>query len=387
MNSAAMRVAEVSSGAIVENVQRVAALSGSQVIAVVKADGYGHGMQQVAAAALAGGAVALGVADLDEALQLRAQGFDRERARILCWLHGGAVDYRAALAANIELGLSHSEQLLRLAEAVAVARDKGVIGQRFCVSVQLKIDTGLSRNGAAGCDWQQLFELAAKLEKSGVLRVTGVFSHLANAGSEANYAQAEAFDRALEMAFAAGLSPEMQHLAASAAVLENDPRLRYNTVRVGLAVYGLSPFEGVTAAELGLRPALRLRAEIVGLRQVAAGVGVSYGFNYKTVEPTTLALVPIGYADGMPRALNNAGALVLVAGQARPIVGRIGMDQCVVDLGAHLANSVAVGDYVVLFGDPLRGEPAVEDWAACLDTINYEIIARLGARIKRVAVD
>lgn len=374
MRTGSMRVAEISLPAIRHNVGRIRELTGGAVIAVIKANAYGHGVEHVARAAMEGGATLLGVTDLEEALSLRDIGID---APLLCWLHGVRADFEAAIEHDIEIGVSYPAQLDALAEA---ARARG-----RTATLQLKLDTGLSRNGAAPEAWDELFARAAELEREGVVRVRGVFSHLANAGDDEDRAQAARFDGAVARLRAAGCEPELIHLAASAATLTS-PHLHYNTVRVGMAIYGLSPLADRTSADLGLIPAMTLRSEIVALRQVPAGTGVSYGFNHVVQSDTTLGLVPIGYADGMPRALNGAGATVEVAGRHCPIVGRIGMDQCIVDLG-KLGKKVGLGDPVILFGDPVEGRPPVEVWAEVMRTINYEIVAGIGARVLRVPVD
>lgn len=374
MGAEAMRVAEISLPAIRHNVARIQDMTGGSVIVVVKADGYGHGASIAAEAALASGASMVATADLEEALQLRESGIS---GPILCWLHGVSTDFSAAVAADIEIGVSHARHL----EAVALAAAK--LGAT--ATVQFKVDTGLSRNGASPDEWQSLFQRAAELERAGVLRVRGIFSHLANAGDDHDRAQAARFDSAIEALRSCGIEPEMIHLAASAATLRS-PHLHYNTVRVGVAVFGLSPFAEKTSAQLGLVPAMTLRSEIVALRGVPAGTGVSYGFNHVCETPTTLALVPFGYADGMPRALNGSGAWVTIAGEHRPIVGRIGMDQFIVDVGP-LAGRLKLGDRVVLFGDPESGDPPVETWAGLMRTINYEIVVGIGSRVHRCPVE
>ncbi|MFV0435219.1 MAG: alanine racemase [Leucobacter sp.] len=374
MRTGSMRVAEISLPAIRHNVGRMRELTGGNIIAVVKADGYGHGAAIAAEAALAGGAAMIATADLEEALALREAGV---AAPLLCWLHGARIDFKEAVEADIEIGVSHLQQLEALGAAAAQ------LGRR--ASMQFKVDTGLSRNGAAPEEWSALFARAAELEKEGLVRVRGIFSHLANAGDEADRAQAARFDEAVAMLQAAGIEPEMIHLAASAAALSS-PHLHYNTVRVGITVYGLSPFADRSSAQLGLVPAMTLRSEIVALRSVPAGTGVSYGFNHVCETDTTLALVPMGYADGLPRALNGAGASVTVAGEKRPIVGRIGMDQIIVDVGP-LAEQLSLGDPVVLFGNPELGHPEVEIWADLMHTINYEIVAGVGSRVLRVPSD
>ncbi len=369
-----MRTAEISLPAIRHNVRRIRELTGGSVIAVIKANAYGHGSEIAARAAIEGGAALLGVTDLEEALSLRDRGID---APILCWLHGVGADFDAAVSGGIEIGVSQLQQL----EAVAAAAARASV----TATVQFKIDTGLSRNGASPDEWAELFARGAELERAGVVRVRGIFSHLANAGEENDRAQAACFDEGVAALRAAGSEPELVHLAASAATFSS-PHLHYNTVRVGVTLFGLSPFADRTSADLGLIPAMTLKSEIVALRPVTAGTGVSYGYNHVVQSDTTLALVPIGYADGMPRALNGAGATVAIAGQHCPIVGRIGMDQCIVDIG-NLARKVDLGEPVVLFGDPATGVPPVEIWAELMRTINYEIIVSIGTRVVRVPVD
>ncbi|WP_449277808.1 alanine racemase [Leucobacter sp. GX24907] len=349
-------------------------LTGGTVIAVIKANGYGHGSTIAARAAIDGGASLLGVTDLEEALALRAEGID---APILCWLHGARADFDAAVEADLEIGVSHLAQL----EALAAAAER--TGR--VATLQFKVDTGLSRNGAAPSEWPDLFARAVELEALGRIRIRGIFSHLANAGSEADLAQAARFDEAVALLRATGCEPELIHLAASAATLTS-PHLHYNTVRVGVVIYGLSPLPNKTSADLGLIPAMTLRSEIVALRAAGAGTGVSYGYNHVVQGDTTLALVPIGYADGMPRALNGVGATVSIAGRHMPIVGRIGMDQCIVDLGEY-GREARIGDPVVLFGDPTTGVPPVEVWADLMRTINYEIVVDIGQRVVRLPVD
>lgn len=374
MRTGAMRTAEISLPAIRHNVRRIKSLTGGTVIAVVKANGYGHGAVSTARAAVEAGAGIIAVADLEEALGLRAAGL---YAPILCWLHGTRVDFAAAVVEGIEIGINNLGQLEALAEA---SRQ-----QNRLAIVHLKVDTGLSRNGAARHTWTELFERTAELERAGTIRVKGIFSHLANAGDESDRAQAALLDEAVTELSAVGVVPELVHLAATAATLSS-PHLHYNAVRVGVGIYGLSPFPDRTSADLGLIPAMTLKSEIVALRHAPAGTGVSYGFNHVCESDTTLALVPIGYADGMPRALNGSGATVAIAGSHRPIVGRIGMDQFIVDLG-EAAETVGLGEPVVLFGDPSRGEPPVEVWADLMRTINYEIVVGIGPRVVRVPVE
>lgn len=365
----AFRERVVDLDAVTANVERLRELVGTpHVMAVVKADAYGHGAVESARAALRGGADWLGVAEIAEGLALREAGIT---APVLAWLHDPGEDFAAAVAADLDLGLSSLSQL----EAAAAAR----AGERP-VFVQLKVETGLSRNGLAEDDWDAVFARARELESRGDVVVRGIFSHVSNASPEDDRAAVAVFERALGRAAAAGLTPELRHIAASAAALSL-PEARYDLVRLGIAVYGLSPFGG-SAAELGLRPAMTLRGRVAAVRRVPAGKGVSYDYTYRTDAETTLVLVPLGYAEGIPRHASNR-APVSIGGRTFRISGRVAMDQFVVDVGDL---DVQVGDEVVLFGDPATGVPGADDWAAAADTINYEIVTRLGGRLARTYV-
>ena len=351
------------------------------VMVVVKANAYGHGMIESARAALAGGATWLGVADIDEALQLRAAGIT---APVLAWIHAPDETFDQAIAAGITVGLSSVSQLRSVASAVADAVERATPASATSVSpatVHLKLETGLSRNGASESEWEPFFTEAAALEAAGTIVVEGIFSHLSNTSREDDLAQAEVFDRGLLAAAAAGVTPTLIHLAASATAL-TVPELRYNMVRLGILAYGVSPFEDRTAADLGLTPVMTLRARVVATRRVPVGVGVSYDFTYRTAGETTLVLIPLGYGEGIPRAASGRGPVV-VGGQRFVIAGRVAMDQFIVDVGQA---SVAVGDSAVLFGDPARGHPSVAEWADAAGTIGYEIVTRLGGRLERTFV-
>lgn len=361
-----MREATIDVGAIEDNVRQLRRLVGVEVIAVVKADGYGHGAARSAAAALAGGATRLGVADIGEALALRRAGVD---APILAWLHAPGVSFGEAVERGIELGISDMAQLN--AAAAAGSGDRAAV-------IHLKLETGLGRNGAAPAEYRVLFAEAARLERLGRIRVLGIFSHLSNASPEADREAIARFEAGLTAAAAAGLAPRLRHIAATHAAIAL-PESRFDCVRLGIGIYGLSPFDDRTSADLGLRPAMTLRAAVAAVRRVGPGQGVSYGYDYRTERDTTLALVPLGYADGVPRQASGAGP-VRIAGQRFTGVGRIAMDQFVVDVGDA---DVSVGDQVVLFGDPTLGVPSATDWADAAGTINYEIVTRIGARVPR----
>lgn len=369
-----LRVVEISVAAISKNLQRVREMTGGSVIAIVKANAYGHGATLVAQAAVAAGADMLGVVDVNEALALRDAGVS---APILCWLHSPRTDFREPVAQGIHLGVSSVEQLDRVALAAEALETQAL--------VQLKVDTGLRRGGAAPDDWADLFQRAARLVQAGTINIMGLFSHLANASPEADRKQAAAFDAAADALANAGVSVPIRHLAASAAILAS-PHLHYNAARVGLAMYGLSPIDLQPAADFGLSPALTFKSEIVATRQVEAGASVGYGHIFTSPEATTLALVPVGYADGVPRSLSGAGMTVMIRGEHYPLVGRVSMDQIVVDLGAN-TKALGPGDEVVLFGDPATGARSADDWARVAETISYEIVTGIGPRVQRIAVD
>ncbi|WP_394162225.1 alanine racemase [Galactobacter valiniphilus] len=369
----AERVATIDLDAIEHNVRTIASkVAPARVMAVVKADAYGHGAVPVARAALRAGAAFLGAVHVSEALALRAAGID---APILSWLHTASTGFPAALAAGVDLGVSGWE-LEPIAEA---ARAAGRTAR-----VHLKIDTGLGRNGCPAELWPALTARAAELEAEGVLRVAGIFSHFSVADEPERPETGEqlgAFEAALEVARAAGLRPETRHIANTPGLLTRTDA-HYDMVRLGLGMYGLSPLEGVTSAELGLRPAMRLSCQVAAAKRVPAGQGVSYGLRWHAQRPTTLALIPLGYADGIPRIAE--GAPVLLGGRVLRSVGRVAMDQFVVDLGPDVAPEDVVGTEAVLFGG--EGEPPVEAWAEAASTLNYEIVTRISPRVPRAYV-
>lgn len=360
------REASIDMDAIADNTRQIRRLTGVEVIAVVKANAYGHGAAAAAVAALSGGATRLGVADVAEALELRRQGIN---APIMAWLHEPSQRFTAAAANRIELGISSFDQL----EAAGAAADSnGPVG------VHLKLETGLSRNGIAPSDWGRVFAEAARLERIGRLRIISLFSHLSNASADDDHSALARFDEGTAAAASAGLRPEFRHLAATAAAIDR-PNTRLDAVRIGLGLYGLSPFDDRSSADLGLRPAMTLRAAVSAVRRVPADVGVSYGYDYRTQRDTTLALIPLGYADGVPRQASGRGQ-VTINGRRFTVAGRVAMDQFVVDVGD---THVAVGDEAVLFGDPTLGVPSATEWADAAHTINYDIVTRIGNRVPR----
>jgi alanine racemase len=344
----------------------------AQLMAVVKADGYGHGAVPSARAALAGGADWLGVAYPSEAAELRAAGIETP---IVAWLLSPGQDVREALRTNVDISVS---DVAMLTMVLAQAAEVGVVAR-----VHLKVDTGLSRGGATMEDWPDLVDVAAKAQAGNSVVVAGVWSHLARAdepGHPSIDAQLQAYREALALAESRGVRPELRHLANSAAGLTL-PSAHFDLVRHGISVYGLSPSPQVGRPdEFGLTPAMTLVAAVALTKRVPADTGVSYGHRYRTAEETTLALVPLGYADGVPRNATNA-AEVLLAGARRRIAGTVCMDQFVVDVGDA---PVSAGDEVLLFGPGRDGEPTAQDWAEATGTINYEIVTRVGARVPRV---
>jgi alanine racemase len=359
--------------AIAANVGVLKSNTAAEVMAVVKADGYGHGLVPSARAAVAGGASWLGVAMLEEALALREAGFTE---RILAWLwtpHETQA-LRAALATDVDISVA---SVAGLELVVALAAELGSTAR-----VHLKIDTGLSRNGSTLADWSALLDTAARAAAGEVVRIAGIWSHFVYAdqpGHPTTVRQIERFGEALQTAKAAGVVPEVRHLANSAATVTL-PQAHFDLVRPGVAVYGLNPVPDAPGSDdFGLVPAMTLRSELANVKRVLAGEGVSYGHAYVLERDSTLGLVPLGYADGVPRSATNLGP-VAIRGRRYTISGRVCMDQFVVDLGD---DEAAAGDEVVLFGPGHDAEPTALDWARALDTIHYEIVTRIGPRVPR----
>ncbi|MFD5546993.1 alanine racemase [Streptomyces goshikiensis] len=375
MNETATRVyAEIDLDAVRGNVRALRERAPrAQVMAVVKADGYGHGAVPCARAALDAGAAWIGTATPQEALALRAAGID---SPLMCWLWTPGGPWREAVEAGIDVSVS---ALWALDEVRAAARAAGRTAR-----IQLKADTGLGRAGCQPADWAELVGAAVAAQAEGTVRVTGLWSHFACAdepGHPSVPLQLAAFRDMLAYAEKEGVEPEVRHIANSPATLTL-PESHFDLVRCGLAVYGVSPAPELgTPAQLGLRPAMTLKASVALVKAVPAGHGVSYGHHHVTAADTRLALIPAGYADGVPRHASGRGP-VLVGGKIRTVAGRVAMDQFVVDLGPD--DLVEAGDEAVLFGPGDGGEPTAEDWAQAADTIAYEIVTRIGGRVPRV---
>ncbi len=358
--------------AIAHNVRVLREHAGpAAVMAVVKADGYGHGAGRVARAALAAGATEVGVVTVGEALALRRDGIT---APILSWLHPPGTDFAPALDADVQIAVSSPAQFDDLVDA---ARRTG----RTAV-VTVKADTGLSRNGISAADYPALLPALARAQAAGAVRVRGLMSHLVHGDdpdNPFNAVQAQRLTGMREQAREQGVHFEVAHLSNSPAALTR-PDLRFDMVRPGIALYGLSPIP--ERGDMGLRPAMTLKAPVVMVRPIKAGDGVSYGHTWIASRDTTLALVPLGYADGIFRSLSGRFE-VSINGRRRPNVGRVCMDQFVVDLGPGPVD-VSIGDEAILFGPGDSGEPTAQDWAELIGTINYEVVTSPRGRITRV---
>jgi alanine racemase len=363
-----MRTISVDLEAIASNYKKLKSLTSAKVMAIVKADAFGHGMIEVSKKLESIGVDMLATADLEEAQLIRDAGI---QSPLLAWLHGSETNFAKAIKSNIQIGLSTVQGLEDVAKA---ARE--VSG---CAKVHLKVDTGLGRNGASLTDWPAVINKAVELKSEGLIELVGVFSHLSGTSAQDDAAQLVVFEKAIATAESLGASFQLRHLAASAATL-NNKAAHLDMVRVGIALYGLDPTLHIKAADFGLVPAMRVSSEVVSVKQVPAGHGVSYGYLHKTTSPSTLALVPFGYAEGMPR-IATGKASVLLNGKRYPILARVAMDQFILDVGS---DPVRVGDEVVIFGDAAKGEPTAEELALAAETINYEIVTRIGGRAKRV---
>ena len=367
--------AVVDLGAIAHNVALLKELAGSaDVMAVVKADGYGHGASRVGQAAIAAGASELGVATLGEALALRRDGVT---APVLCWLHAPGTDFAPACEADVQIGVSSTRQLAEVLDAV------GRTGRTATVTV--KADTGLSRNGVSPAEFPELLTALRRAVADGAIRLRGLMSHLAcgdDPDSPVNDQQAQRFSELRTQARDAGVEFEIVHLANSPAAMTR-PDLAFDMVRPGIAVYGQTPIPA--RGDMGLRPAMTLTCPVAYVRSLKAGDGVSYGHTWIADSDTTVALIPLGYADGVFRGLSGRIS-VLINGRLRPGVGRICMDQFVVDLGPGPVD-VREGDEAILFGPGDRGELTAVDWAELLGTIDYEIVTSPRGRVSRVYVD
>ncbi len=393
--------ARIDTAALIDNARTVAArVAPAQLMAVVKADAYGHSTDIVAPALYAAGLRDFAVATVPEAVALSQLLGPDSGARILCWLFDPAADLTVCTRAGIELGISTPEAL---EAAIAAGRATG-----RTQDVHLKLDTGLGRNGLSLPQLDTVLERLRTLatatgttaratgttrtSASAPVRVTGIMTHFANAdipGDPATVDQLHRFDTLYgrlqaELPHALRADDLMVTLANSPAALSLDP-VPGSHVRAGISLYGISPFEDKTAARLGLTPVMTLTSRVLNVKDVPAGHGASYGLTYRCERDTRFALVAGGYGDGLPRIAGNRGE-VAIGGRRYPIVGRIAMDQMILDIGpAGDGGQVAIGDEVIIIGDGTTG-PSAEEWADWCETINYEIVTCISARVDRIAV-
>ena len=366
-------------GAIRENIKYLMAKSGKPALAVVKADGYGHGLLPVAKSALSAGASWLGVALLEEAKALRLGGIS---APIIAWLTPITDDFESAINEDINIAIPS------LAHLEAITSASRSLGK--CARVHLEVDTGMSRGGALG-EWSELVRSAKTYQNSGLIEVIGIWSHFARAdeaGHEFNKKQLENFKGAVAEAKIAGITPQVIHLSNSAAAI-NDADSHFDLLRLGIAIYGLSPdFSHMGSSEkLNLKPAMSVRARIHLVKDVPAGSQVGYGGSAITNVDTKLGVIAMGYSDGIPRNANSSAG-VLVGNKPAPIIGRVSMDQFVVDLGRD--SSAMAGDWAYIIGSnpsdsyTSPSSYTADSWASASATINYEIVTRIAARVKRI---
>jgi len=365
--------AEVNLSAIADNLKYIKSKTEAQVLAVVKADAYGHGLIQVGKAAADAGADWLGTALLEEGISLRNSGI---RIPIISWLTPLGEDFRTAIELDIDLSIS-SVELLR--EVIAAGNSVNKIPR-----VHIEIDTGMSRGGV-GDDWQKFLDSLVKASKSNEINLVGIWSHFARADEpdeKMNNEQLAIFEDRIKSLEIAGVSPKFIHIANSAASLTNKSAHK-NIIRWGIGLYGLSPDVNNLgdSKSLKLKPAMKLRAKLQLVKSVKAGASVGYGGTAITKSDTKLGVVTLGYADGIPRNANNLAG-VFAAGVRAPIIGRVSMDQFVVDLGIN--SSAKTGDEVIVFGNGSSGEYTADEWAKASGTINYEIVTRIGSRVPRI---
>jgi alanine racemase len=365
--------AEINLAAIAENLKFIKSKTSAQVLAVVKADAYGHGLINVAKAAEKSGADWLGTALLEEGIALRNGGITKP---IISWLTPIGEDFRTAINLDIDLSVSSIELLN---EIILVGKSINKVPR-----VHIEIDTGMNRGGF-GDDWGLLLPEIVKAVKANEIKAIGIWSHFARADEPnevMNKTQLDEFTQKVKQLNDAGVSPELIHIANSAASLSNEAAHK-NIIRWGIGLYGLSPdvINMGDSKSLGLKPAMKLFAKLQLVKAVKAGQSVGYGGTAITKSDTKLGVVTLGYADGVPRNANNSAG-IFVAGKRAPIIGRVSMDQFVVDLGAD--SLAKTGDEVIVFGDGSQGEYTIDEWAKACGTINYEIVTRIGVRVPRI---
>lgn len=363
-----MRLIKIDLNVIAENYRTLKKITGGKVLAIVKANAFGHGMIEVAKKLESINVDILGTADIDEALQLRAAGI---KSPIMAWLYSKDTEFEEAIENNIQLGASTVTTL----EKVAAAAKK----VSSVAKIHLKVDTGLGRNGSSLSEWPGLIEKAVKFQSAGLVELVGVFSHLSGTSEKDDFEQLRVFNEAVATASNLGAVFELHHIAASLATLRY-PKTHLDMTRAGAALYGIDPNHETKARDHGLLPAMRVTSEVVLVKTVPSGHSLSYGYLHSTTGESNLALVPFGYTEGFPR-IATGKAQVSLNGKRYTVLARVAMDQFILDLGADTAQ---IGDEVVIIGDGTRGEPTAEELAEAAGTINYEIVTKMGGRAKRI---
>ena len=362
--------ADIDLAAVSHNVAALAeAAAPARLCAVVKAQGYGHGAVAVARAALAAGADRLAVALASEGAELRRGG-----------IHGPIIVLSQASPDELEDLVNHDlDATVYTGSGVQeLAAAAALHGPRRPVDVHLKVDTGMHRVGAQP---DEVVGLARSIVARPELRLASVFTHCAVADEPDNAFTADQlrrYDAVLRDLAAAGIEVPLRHAANTAAAIAH-PASRYDMVRAGIGIYGLAPSPAL-AGRVGLRPAMSLRARVSHVKRVAAGEAISYGQRYRTEGDTTIATVPLGYADGVTRRLGSTGGQVLIGGERLPIAGTVTMDQLLVDCGDR---PVQVGQEVVLLGRQGSEEISADEWAERLGTISYEVVCGISLRVPR----
>ena len=365
--------AEINLSAITQNFKSIKSRTTADVLAVVKADAYGHGLIPVSKALEEAGADWFGTALLEEAINLRKAGILKP---IISWLTPLGEDFKSAIDLDIDLGIPSIDLLDEVIKAASLTGKTA--------RIHLEIDTGMSRGGVLS-EWDQLIKSVLVGVNLKQLKVIGIWSHFARADEPdelMNQEQLSLFEEKVNQAKAAGIDAQFIHIANSAALFTNKSAHK-NIIRSGIALFGLSPDIKTIgdSSSLGLKPAMKLKAKLNLVKEVKAGSSVGYGGTAVLKSDTKLGVVALGYADGIPRSTNNLAG-VFVDKKRAPIIGRVSMDQFVVDLG--ITSTAKTGDEVIVFGDGSNGEYTVDEWAKAANTINYEIITRIGPRVPRI---
>ncbi len=357
---------EVDLAAIAHNVKTIKSQTDAEILAVVKADAYGHGLVPVAQTAVAAGATWVGVALLEEAVEIRKSGID---VPVIAWLTPPGDDFESALRHGIDLSIS---SIVLLREVLSAAKKVGIKPR-----IHIEVDTGMRRGGFLD-EWQGFLAELQKVQSE--ITIVGLWTHFARADEPESIFTSEQvanFEVRLQELSAIGITPQIVHLSNSAAALKH-PAAHRNLLRLGIAMYGLSPDVNTLGNNFGLKPAMTLRAKLALVKEAPAGSAVGYGGTAILKNDTKLGVVVLGYSDGIPRnATSDAG--VSFAGARAPLVGRVSMDQFVVNLG--ISSEAKSGDYVTVFGEDGY---SIDEWASACGTINYEIVTRIAPRVHRI---